>query len=254
VLIGFARVVIGVAIAVGVVASAASCADGPDQPLLNIGMLAPPKPSGEVCAFTADLKGPFLSVGTLDLAFTRQYNAILLLGNTLIPPRSASRDPVEPEFNVEGAIVQVTDADGNLLDDYTVLGVGFLQDASGGQPGIGTFETTLVSQAAADKLGTFSGTKRLTSFVKVFGHSSGGTFAESGEVPFAIDACVGCLVVFPPDADDPASATQPNCDLSSSSDAITPPCILGQDQPIDCRLCASTNAPFPPSNANVCEP
>ena len=239
-----------------ILATVPSCGDAEVVPVMILGILAPPTPTGSGttagCVYVPAGKGLFLSFGTVDFAFTRQYTPVLLLANQLIPHRSPT-NLVTPTGIVLGADVRVTDADGNPLDSYTVAGAGFLAASAGNEPGLGAYETTLVSSAAADKLGMFSGTRRLVSYVKVHGTTYDGARFESGEAAFPINVCIGCLVTFPVTADDPASATQPNCDASSST-AITSPCVVGQDQPIDCRLCASTNAPFAPPNMNVCEP
>ncbi len=247
------RVICGVVGAVVVVASASSCVAN-DGSILIIGVLAPPTSTGtggsSVCSYTANIIGPFLAFGTMDLGFELEYTPELLLGNQMVQQGNASLDRIETDnINIEGAIVRVTDSGGNTLDSYTVLGAGFLQPGSSGTPGLGTYATTLVSPTASAKLGTFTGTKRLVSYVKVYGTTSGGTHVESGEVPFSINACYGCLVQFSSAADDPAAAKQPNCDATSSSGGspISAPCIFGQDQPIDCRLCVLTNP-------GLCEP
>jgi hypothetical protein len=254
------RITCSIVSVVIVAASASSCVAN-DGSILIIGILAPPTSSGTgataVCTYTADIMGPFLSFGTVDFAFTRQYIPELLLGNQLVPQANGSIDRLETDnINIEGAIVTVTDeGTGEQLDNYTVLGAGFLQPSSGGEPGIGTYATTMVSPKVADALGVFTGTKRLISNVEVYGTTSGGTYLKSAQIPFEINACFGCLVVFSTAADDPASPIQPNCDASttSGSTTITPPCVFGQDQAIDCQLCAGTGAPYSPT-VNVCEP
>ena len=248
------------------VASSASCGSGP-SPLVILGVLSPPAPSGSgsslCCLYTPAVKGPFLSSGTVDFAFTRQYAPELLVANQLVPAPddSCSYERVDSIVLILGSTVRITDADGTDLDTYTLSGDGFVEDSIVGPgPGLTAYGTTLVSTTVADKLGAFSGKRRLTAHVKVFGVTecaaqgySSGSHVESDEVSFPIDACVGCLVTYPAAADDPTSATQPNCDATSSS-TITPPCVVGQDQPIDCRSCVNTNAPFAPPNVNVCEP
>jgi hypothetical protein len=86
--------------------------------------------------------------------------------------------------------------------------------------------------------------------VKVFGRTLGGMSVESGEWRFPINVCYGCLVVFPPEANDPKVMPQPNCGLSAvTGTSVVHPCIVGQDDTIDCRVCKET---FP--RGALCEP
>jgi hypothetical protein len=177
-----------------------------------VGMLVPPS-GASVCLYTPSMSGPFLSTGTVDLSLTREYTPTLLVENRLVTPGSTCRACGEPIVIIDSATVRVTNEDGTDLDDFTVPGDGFAQDATGAGPSLTTYTTTLVSTAAADKLGTFSGTKHLVSHVKLFGRSSTGDHVESDEQVFSIDACVGCL-----------------CDPTATS----APCVVGQDQVVAC--------------------
>lgn len=150
------------------VATVSSCTND-EPPVIILGILAPPTPTGSgataCCVYTTDIKGPFLSASTVDFAFTRQYTPVLLLGNQLIPttrpptlssrPRSSSRAP---------SFASRTPTETNSTTTRTT---GFLPRPIGGELGLGTYETTLISSAVADQLGAFSGTKRLVSYVKV---------------------------------------------------------------------------------------
>ena len=80
----------------------------------------------------------------------------------------------------------------------------------------------------------------------MFGQTLGGDTLETN-LPFEypIDVCFGCLVSFPPDSVD-TSKPQPNClaPLPGASGDYAP-CITGQDQPIDCRMCSSVGVCTP---------
>jgi hypothetical protein len=230
-----------------IAASASSCVAN-NSSLVVLGMLTPPQASGSsgaaICLYTPNIVGPFLSFGTLDVAFAEEYVPTLLVGNQLIPQGNPATDRSETaNIIIQGAIVRVTDASGATLDNFTAPGDGFVLPASGGTPGLTTYAATIVSPKAADavrqSLGTtFGGTKRLISYVKVFGMTTGGTHIESGEVGIPVNACNGCLVTFPSGSDDPSSATQPNCTAAATSGgSSSTPCIFGQDQYIDCRTC-----------------
>jgi hypothetical protein len=241
--------VLGIAIGGFLAAASTSSCVANNASLVVLGVLTPPQSSGgtggaAVCLYTPNIIGPYLSFGTMDVAFTEEYVPTLLVGNNLVPVGNPALDRIETNnIIIQGAIVRVTDATGSTLDNYTAPGDGYVQPSSGGTPGLATFATTLVSPKAADAVrqsfgGTFGGTKRLISYVKVFGMTTGGTHIESGEVGIPVNACNGCLVIFPSGSDDPAQTTQPNCAAAAGSGgSISTPCSFGQDQAIDCRLC-----------------
>lgn len=246
---GTARKVVGVVAAAGFIAATASSCVANDASIVVIGLLAPPVTaaagSTASCVYQAVLTGPFQSNGVMDLAFLQQYTPVLLLGNQLVAQANSPEDRIETNnINVEGAVVIDTATDGTQLDTFTALAAAFLPPSTGGVAGLGTYAVPIVSPAAAMKLGTFTGTKRIVASIYVYGTTSGGTHIQSAQVQFEVDACYGCLVVYPAAADDPALPMQPNCSASSStsSGSISTPCILGQDQYIDCRLCSLTYA------------
>lgn len=240
--------ILGIAVGGLLAAATTSSCVANNASLVVLGVLTPPLSTGTggaaVCLYTPNLIGPYLSFGTMDVAFAEEYVPTLLLGNQLVPVGNPALDRIETNnIIIQGAIVRVTDASGATIDNYTAPGDGFILPASGGTPGLATFSTTLVSPKAADAMrqsfgNTFGGTKRLVSYVKVFGTTTGGTHIESGEVGIPINACNGCLVIFPSGSDDLAQTKQPNCAAQASSGgAITTPCVFGQDQFVDCRLC-----------------
>jgi hypothetical protein len=240
--------VLGIAIGGFLAAASTSSCVANDASLVILGVLTPPQSSGTggaaVCLYTPNIIGPYLSFGTMDVAFAEEYVPTLLIGNQLVPVGNPSLDRIETNnIIIQGAIVRVTDATGATLDNYTAPGDGFVLPSSGGTPGLSTYSATLVSPKAADAVrqsfnGAFGGTKRLISYVKVFGTTTGGTHIESGEVGIPVSACNGCLVIFPAGSDDLAQTQQPNCAAASSAGGTTTtPCIFGQDQYIDCRLC-----------------
>lgn len=239
------RVIGALSAGVLVAASASSCVAN-DASLVIIGLMAPPVTTGvgAACTYTPNVIGPFMSGGTMDVAFEEEYAPVLLLGNQLVPRGDPANVRIETDaITVQGAIVRITDASGATLDNFTVPGDAFILPSSGGTPGLAAFSTTLVSPAAADAvrqlLGGSFGTKRLIAYVTVFGRTTGGTHIESGEVGIPVNACFGCLVTFPAGSNDPLQQPQPNCKGGATGGATTiiTPCVTGQDQPIDCRLC-----------------
>jgi hypothetical protein len=207
------------------------------------------------CTVDNSPSSPFLPGGTLDIAFRHEYKADLLVGNQLVPRGNSSQLRTETaRVAIQGAVVRLQDASGAVVwGPVTVPGSGFIDPASGSNPSYGVTETILLGAqfgaALAGQVGT--GTVRhFVSVVKVFGRTLGGMAVESGEWQYPIDVCNGCLVAFPTEATDPNVMPTPNCDLAAGTGtSVTPPCDVGQDDTVDCRVCKQ----FFPGSA-ICEP
>jgi hypothetical protein len=79
---------------------------------------------------------------------------------------------------------------------------------------------------------------QVIALVRVFGTTIENEDVASSELSFPITYCEGCLV------DYPLAAVNPQTDKCVNNGATEPPvagCKPGQDDPIDCRTCASTN-------------
>jgi hypothetical protein len=195
--------------------------------------------------------------GALDLAFQRQYRADLLVGNQLVPRGNASQLRTETaRVEIQGTIVRAEDTTGAVVwGPVTVPGAGFVDPASGSNPNFGVVNTVLIGSELGESLvDQLSANRNLvryfTAVARVFGRTLGGASVESGEWRFPINVCYGCLVTFPPDATDPKIMPIPNCALSSvTGSSVVHPCIVGQDETIDCRVCKET---FP--TGPLCEP
>jgi hypothetical protein len=195
--------------------------------------------------------------GSLDLAFQRQYRADLLIGNQLVPRGNSSQLRTETSrVEIQGTIVRAEDSSGNVAwGPVTVPGAGFADPANGSNPNFGVVNTVLIGSELADTLSGQLMTNRalvryFTAVVRVFGRTLGGTAVESGEWRFPINVCYGCLVVFPPEANDPKIMPMPNCRLPSiTGSSVVRPCIVGQDDTVDCRICKETHP-----NDPLCEP
>jgi hypothetical protein len=74
--------------------------------------------------------------------------------------------------------------------------------------------------------------------VRVFGETLGGRDLESSQLTFPVTICDGCLVNFPNEAFDQDIG---EC-IGGEEPVDPPPCVLGQDDSIDCRYCAASNA------------
>lgn len=250
-----ASVVGALSVCGGLVVSA--CAD--NEQTIFIRQVQAPE-SGE-CTYSADQSGTFYGLGVLDLALTNQYRAGLLIGNQMVP--RANPDQPRAETNrvrLTEAEVHVQLADGSEVGSFTVPGNGFVDPGTGTEPGYGLFETVLVdpgsAQALSAKLGCagsrLSSVGRIVAVTKVFGKTLGGKEVESSEFRFPIEVCCGCLISFPPDANDATAEKQPNClAVSEGGSTLVEPCLAGQDEPLDCRSCKSM---LGAQGASLCEP
>lgn len=181
------------------------------------------------CEVSARPDRAMLPFGVLDTSFSGSYFAPLLVGNSMPDDvRGASLHTASVRLQAEGS-----DA-----TEFTSVGTGFVPPPNGDEPGWGIMSVELlpVGLFAPEQLTTV----RINAKVRVFGELAGGVGVESSELTFPITVCNGCLVAFPPDALDPTG----RC-VGTSLDAL-PPCIIGQDVPVDCRLCANTNSSCQP--------
>ena len=140
---------------------------------------------------------------------------------------------------------------------FTVPGSGFIDPATGATPSYGLTEAILIGSAYGNFLvqeGVLRrdfAVRRFTSVVKVIGKTLGGTPVESGEWRYPLTVCYGCLVSFPPEASDP-KLTRPNCDLpAGTGTTVAAPCVLGQDDGVDCRVCKLS---VRPQDIGFCQP
>ncbi len=189
------------------------------------------------CVAKADASSTVLLGGVLDLAFTNTYQAALLVGNQLT--RRGSRDQLRTEtsrITLRGAEVQVLNDAQELLTEFTVPGTGFVDPGGGDEPGYGVMSVQLLPPTLALTAGT-----RVTTEVRVFGDTLGGDEITSASLTFPITICNGCLISYPLEADDPAVAGY-QCTVGDSGSSIDTPCRYGQDEYVDCRLCAGTLA------------
>lgn len=208
------------------------------------------------CTVDGSPSALFITEGTLDLAFRTEYTAALLVGNQLVARGNASQLRTETSrVEIEGAFVKLEDGRNTVWGPYTVPGSGFIDPATGSTPSYGLTETILLGSAYGvgliEELRATRAVKRYTSVVKIIGKTLGGTAVESGEWRFPLAVCYGCLVSFPPDANDP-KLTRPNCQLAAGTGtSVAAPCALGQDDAVDCRVCKLS---VRPQDASLCEP
>jgi len=236
-----------VGVAFGAAGLNAACAHD-DSTIFVRDVISPPIPqAGGTCLYTNDPSQPTINSGVIDSAFASGYMAAFLVGNQMTPRASQDNDRTETSrVNLQGAIVRVTDIDGTeLRPSYTWSAGATVDPASGGTPSYAPIFIQIVdAQAVSAALARHPGatTVRILTYAKVFGHTLGGTRVESNEYQFPVDICTGCLVSFPSGVSSPLFP-EPNCANTGTggSGATASPCIMGQDQYIDCRLCSATH-------------
>lgn len=220
-----------------------------------------PAVSAGVCSVPTDPAQPHVDEGVFDVALRDAYAANLLLQSTLSSTARLAGVVVEiHEGSPEGPLVGVP---------FTVYQSATVP-ADDGVPGrrAATFELVPRQIAMALRAAVCvidpsrpatpacpvprytSADRRLVIALKAFGETSGGSDFEARPFVFPVRVCCGCLVTFPTEARAPdAVHRSPNC-----NQGMAPPtpavCALGQDLPVDCRLCSVTN-PFcqPPGHA-----
>jgi len=218
------------------------------QQVLQPGLVS----AGQQCSFKADPTEPYITQGSLDISLSGAYWAEYLVGNQLIAQSSPNQLQTETsDVNLQGAEVRVTDGQGNPILSFTTLSAATIAAASGGTPSWGLLSVRTIDSDVVQAspqlselgslyaLGTYE-VVRLVTYVKVFGKTLGGRYVESNEFEFPIDVCWGCLVSFLAADEDPCYLL-PNCRLGSvaSSTTSSVPCLIGQDNPVDCSQCLS---------------
>jgi hypothetical protein len=254
------RCLAGLVIATGAISLNSACAHDDSSFFVQAVIFPQPQGAGTQCTYTNNPSQIFLSRGTLDTAFRSEYDGTFLVADQLVTESNPNQVQTETSnINIQGAIVRVTDAAGNQLDNFTSLTSGTVYAAVGGTPGYGVAQATLISQNALKAAGVSAngGSKTLVSYTKFFGHTLGGDYIESNEFEFPVDVCYGCLVQFS-SADINCQFLAPNCanaefataSSMSLSTTQTIPCIFGQDTTIDCSQCLAYSVCTPPHVAN----
>jgi hypothetical protein len=247
------HLIAGVGVAIGVSGLTAACAHDDSTIFIRDVLTPPTAQAGGLCQYTADPSQSSITSGILDVAFATSYTAAFLVGNQMTPRSVNDQTRTETSrVTLQGAIVRVTDINGNeLRPSFTWSASTTVDPATGGTPSYAPFFAEIVDSTVAAQLKGQAqaavaahqaiGTTRVLTYTKVFGHTLGGTRVESNEFQFPVDVCYGCLVTFPSGVSSPLFP-QPNCaNQTQGGGATSQPCIMGQDQLVDCRLCSATN-------------
>lgn len=186
------------------------------------------------CIAKGDPNSVMLLGGVMDVHFTSNYNAALLVGNQLV--RRGSKNQLRTESNrvvLKGAEVTLLTDQEETIAEFTVPGVGFVDVSSAEDPAYGVIATTLIPSG----VGVSAGKLYLVE-VRAFGETLGGTEVTSAPLRYPIYTCDRCLISYPLDAADPAQLPTYVC-TSTEKLEDEPPCYAGQDDYIDCRACAA---------------
>lgn len=220
---------------------ASACAEN-DSSLFVEGVLAPSPPN---CEASPDPGATRLYRGVLDVAFRTKYEGVVLVGNQLTP--RGNKDELRTEtasFRIRGAEVELSSSQGAVLEQFSVRSGSYIPTNSSDAPGYGLAEVTMIpptrGQAFEDELSGNRGARRtVVASVRVFGETLGGVEITSGDFTFPIDVCWGCLVDYPLDAVEDSGDGSMVCAAGGDSVGFEQ-CVIGQDDRIDCRACAST--------------
>jgi hypothetical protein len=246
------HVLAGVTLLAGGVVVFSACKHNDSTLFVQDVLAAQPVTQGEQCIFTSDPTQPFISSGVLDIALRSDYSPTYLIGNQSVPEVNSQQLQTETNIiTVQGAVVRITDSQGNQLNDFTRLATATVYPSSGSVPGYAPITVTIVDQGTILADATLQtnvanrGTTRLVTYVTFFGVTTGGNSIQSDEFEFPVDVCSGCLIGFSSTSDNPLSSLpQPNCLLAgaTTSSSLPSPCQIGQDFVVDCSECQSVTA------------
>lgn len=213
-------------------------------------------PQGGDCTYGSSAAGRALSSGTLDLAFVSSYRAGLVVGSQLASRASAEEMKTESaRFRATEADVSVESGDGKVIGQFSIPVNGIVDPGQGGTVSYGVVETILIDDKTGNSLrARFAGGQRtgekvpVVVSVKIKGETLGGRELSTGDFRFPINVCYGCLVVFPAEATLKTEPV-PNCANMEQASELAMPCIVGQDDMVDCRICQMRGV-----SSTVCNP
>lgn len=215
------------------------CADN-NSSLFVVGVIAVDKTT---CVAKADNTADRLPGGIMDVAFTQSYVGVVLVGNQLT--ERGSREQLRTETSrvaLRGAEVTLTTFDGKTLGNYSTVGTGFVDAASGDVPSYAAMSVNIIPSALGSNP-TLLAAGGVVAKIRVFGDTLGNTAVTSSELDFPIRICEGCLVNYPSSANDPNSAVGAYKCTTAATDAQStdlPPCVVGQDDSFPCTACSAT--------------
>jgi hypothetical protein len=189
-------------------------------------------PSEEDCVVQSDRNTPFRPYGRMDLAFGGSFFIHPLVENAMTTSERLS--PVTAESNrisVTGAEVSLEFEDGTPITGEPF----FVATSALVEPG-GVVATSFEAIPVGYMVPADAGQVVYIRF-RILGVTGGGKEVDTPRFTFPVLTCYGCLVQFPPEAYDTERGCYDCCDIGSGGD-MQVPCNYGQDDWVDCRLCA----------------
>jgi hypothetical protein len=196
--------------------------------------------SASDCLAQPDSDAEFTPQGVLDVYFSEGYVAAVQVGNQLTQQGNREKTRTETSrLRLEGAIGTVFDVNGGE-HPFEAIATGFAHPASGTEPGLAAIFVNLVNSEMIAALRDTEGYGMIVVRFRVYGTTLGGKEIESGDFDYPIYVCNGCLVDYPPEADDTA-VTGYQCGASADAGSEDTICYYGQDQRFSCTACASVD-------------
>jgi hypothetical protein len=225
------------------------------------------KVPADECVIPADRDATYYSWGTWDLGLSASYQVHPLVVNEL--SSSLKLNPTGAESNtiqVEGAWVTLMNeqdtelaGEGFVYSPCTVFPEGQATAMNFPAIDLDTYNT-LAEYYPGSLVGSGTlcdprqgGTSTIVIRIRVVGMTTGNKEVETPYFFFPITVCCGCTVFFPADAYDEILHMH-DC-VSDEGGETDPPCFLGQDKNVDCRVCAG-NVPAlcSPTDTNFSNP
>lgn len=223
--------------------------------------------AGQVCTVPLEPTAQRIAEGTMDVGIRDDYLVSPLLQNSLVAVANPAFGRIESNgVNVQGFVVELHEGspDGALIErPFSVYQTTFVPAAVAGVPAYQVATLQVIPPpigqrlrnevCVIDRTGVTSDcpvprirerVKRIIVRLTAFGDTQGHVPVESPTYDFPVNVCCGCSVLFPSDSDQ-AEMLRPGPDCNSGVAVPTQgQCFPGQDFPLDCRVCASSNPEF----------
>jgi len=259
---------LGVVALLGSWLSTAACLNQDGGPYHNASFfIIGAKTISGACTYDPSEGGPFYSRGTLDLVTAdRGYTFPALIKNQM-PVTTEVKKRQTSDLRVDTSLIILEQAEinyefsGALAEEVGVAPEAYSPYTSGAvPPGGGLFTVTfpLVSSALLTTLRDAipdrtpaepRPTREILATVQIHGRTLDGMRIASSSFTFPLEICKGCLLTFPPIASE--GDGPPNCRAVEGVENLQQPCLVGQDEFVDCRICRVGK---PIAQRNQCEP
>lgn len=187
----------------------------------------------ELCVARADARTMRLR-GTMDTWMRNRFHMFLKIENYLRSTRSAFGELYGENHNVQVLGAHVTyeypsglgsDTEKVLSESYYTPSVGFAEPESMGVASVNAIPVDVGNALAAEPIARSTGFPLLVK-VRLESRLGDGAIVLSNEYKYPVDICFGCLYMI---------ITDDCSDLGDAGD-MRPPCLIGQDEGVDCRL------------------